>query len=87
MTGYDARAATMDVSAAPGGVEGTPVGSPATPAPISERMARAYEGFLGMPVGVVLALMWVAGAALLGSCALVLYIVGTVLVPWMVGAL
>ena len=40
-----------------------------------------------MPVGVVLALMWVAGAALLGSCALVLYIVGTVLVPWMVGAL
>jgi hypothetical protein len=42
-------------------------------------MARAYERFLEMPVGVVLALLWLAGAALPGSCALVLYAVVSVL--------
>jgi hypothetical protein len=33
---------------------------------------RAYEGFLGMPVPVVLAALWAAGAAMLASGALVL---------------
>jgi hypothetical protein len=42
-------------------------------------MVRAYEGFLELPVWVVLATMWVAGATLLGSCALVVYMVGSVL--------
>ena len=50
-------------------------------------MARAYEGFLGLPVWVVLAAMWVAGAMLLGSCALVVvYVVGSVLLRAVVGS-
>ncbi len=34
---------------------------------------RVYEGFLGLPVPVILALLWVAGAALLGAAATVAY--------------
>jgi hypothetical protein len=49
-------------------------------------MAPAYEGFLGLPVWVVLAAMWVAGAMLLGSCALVVYVVGSVLLRAVVGS-
>lgn len=33
-----------------------------------------YERLLGLPVWIVLAAMWVAGVALLGSCALALYV-------------
>jgi hypothetical protein len=55
--------------------------------PCSEADGRAYEGFLGLPVLVVLAVMWVAGAALLGSCALVVYMVGSVLLLTVVGSL
>ena len=29
-----------------------------------EDLARAYEGFLGLPVPIVLAALWLAGAAL-----------------------
>jgi hypothetical protein len=36
----------------------------------------SYERFLELPVAGVLAVMWVAGAALLGSCALTLYLLG-----------
>ena len=36
----------------------------------------SYERFLELPVPIVLAVMWVAGAALLGSCALTLYLLG-----------
>jgi hypothetical protein len=46
----------------------------------------AYERFLEMPVPVVLAVLWVAGVALLGSCALMLYMLGTSLVSVVVGA-
>ena len=34
---------------------------------------RAYEGFLELPVPVVLAVLWVAGAVLEGSCIAALY--------------
>jgi hypothetical protein len=37
---------------------------------------RAYEGFLELPVPVVLAVLWVAGAVLEGSCVAALYAVG-----------
>ena len=37
----------------------------------------SYERFLELPVAGVLAVMWVAGAALLGSCALTLYLLGS----------
>jgi hypothetical protein len=39
---------------------------------------RSYEKrFLELPVAIVLAMMWVAGAALMGSCALTLYFLGS----------
>jgi len=37
----------------------------------------AYERFLQLPVPVVLAVLWLAGMALLTSCVLILYMVGT----------
>jgi len=38
-------------------------------------MGRVYEErFLGMPVAAVLVTMWLAGAAIMGSCALLLYL-------------
>lgn len=86
-TSFDTSAADMNVSAATAGVERPSVGSPGTTTPVSGPIARAYERFLGMPVLVFLAVMWVAGAALLGSCALVLYTVGSHLVPVIAGAL
>ena len=35
---------------------------------------RAYERFLDLQVAVVLAILWLAGVALIGLCALVLYL-------------
>lgn len=72
MTSYKAQATVMDDRAATVGVKEAPVVSPTPSTPTAGPMARAYERFLKMPVGVVLALLWLAGAALLGSCALVL---------------
>ena len=37
---------------------------------------RAYEGFLELPVPVVLAVLWVAGSVLEGLCIAALYAVG-----------
>jgi hypothetical protein len=42
-------------------------------------VARAYERFLELPVAIVLAATWVAGVALLGTCALILYLFGSLL--------
>ena len=39
----------------------------------------AYERFLGMPVPVVLGVLWLGGLALLGSCVLMLYALATLL--------
>ena len=52
-----------------------------------EGVASAYEGFLELPPVVVVLVMWVAGAVLLGSCALVLYWVGSVVVRSLAGSL
>ena len=51
-----------------------------------EEAANAYEGFLELPQAVVLLVLWVAGVALIGSCALVLYWVGRVLVGSIAGS-
>ena len=41
-------------------------------------VVRSYERwFLELPRAIVLAVMWVAGTALLGSCALTLYLLGS----------
>jgi hypothetical protein len=37
----------------------------------------AYERFLGMPVPVVLTVLWLGGMMLLGSCVLMLYALAT----------
>ena len=43
-----------------------------------ERSSLAtYERFLELPVWAVLATLWLSGAALLGTCALMLYVLGT----------
>jgi len=49
-------------------------------------MGQAYERFLGLPPAFVLLVMWVAGAALLGSIALVLYATGWALVQLAAGS-
>ena len=85
-TSFDTPAADINVSAATSRVEEAPVGSPWTSTPISGPIAQAYERFLEMPVLVVLAVMWVAGATLLGSLALALYMVGSLLVQVIAGA-
>jgi len=36
-------------------------------------LARAYEPFLELPVPIVLAVLWLAGAAFMGVCGLALY--------------
>jgi hypothetical protein len=85
-TSYEARAVnTTNVLASTAQAEGIAEGS--TAAPAARKLARAYEGFLGLPVWVVLAAMWVAGAMLLGSCAVVVYVVGSVLLRAVVGSL
>jgi hypothetical protein len=57
-------------------VEGAP---PKTrrPAALSLTIWRAYERFLGLSVLVVLAVLWVAGAAILGLSSLILYLAGS----------
>ena len=43
-------------------------------------IGRAYQGFLELPVLVVLGVLWVAGVAMLGSCVLVAYAIISTLV-------
>jgi hypothetical protein len=52
----------------------------APPSSTSSRIGRAYEGFLELPVVVVLGVMWLAGAAFMGSFALVVYLAGAALI-------
>ena len=86
-TTQDARAAhTTNAFAPTARAEGSVAGPSNAPANAPKRLARAYEGFLEMPVLVVLAVMWVAGAALLSSCALVLYVAGSLLVRAIAGS-
>jgi hypothetical protein len=47
--------------------------SSTTAAPVSTRIGLAYEWFLQLPVALVLLAMWMAGTALLGACALLMY--------------
>jgi hypothetical protein len=52
-----------------------------------EGVATAYEWFLNLPPVVPLLVMWVVGLAILGTCALVVYWVGRLLVGLMAGAI
>ena len=66
--------------------EEAPVPKQRTTSSVSAGIGRAYERFLGLPVWVVLSIMWVGGAALLGACALAVYVVASVLVGIAAGA-
>jgi hypothetical protein len=46
----------------------------------------SYERFLQMPVAVVLTVLWLGGMALLSSCVLMLYTLGTLLASVSAGA-
>jgi hypothetical protein len=46
----------------------------------------AYERFLGMPVPLVLSVLWLGGLALLGSCVLMLYALATLTSQLVTGA-
>ncbi len=54
--------------------------SSATPAPLSVGIGRVYEQFLELPVAFVLGVLWLAGAALMGSCALLLVLAVSALI-------
>ena len=66
--------------------EGAPT-PPTAPTPISAGIGRAFEWFLRLPVVILLPVLWVAGAAVLGSCGLVLYVAGAELARSLAGSL
>jgi hypothetical protein len=47
---------------------------------LNGREGRTYERFLGLPVAVVVAVLWLVGAMLVGMGVLVLYLGGLALV-------
>jgi hypothetical protein len=49
-------------------------------------LSSIYEGFLGLPVPVVLTVLWFGGIALLGSCVLALYALAPLLAQVVTGA-
>jgi hypothetical protein len=55
-------------------------GDPCTQRAHGRGVPAAYERFLGWPVAVVLAMLWLGGLTLLSLCALALYLVGALLV-------
>jgi hypothetical protein len=50
-------------------------------------LGRTYERFLGLPPALVLAVLWAAGVAILGSIALVLCSIGWALVQAAAGSI
>ncbi len=75
MTTENPPAAVGDISTATPVAPVRPRTSSTTTPPVSVGVGRAYERFLELPVGVVVGLMWLAGAALIGSFALAVYLV------------
>jgi len=83
---YDAQTGHVDLFEPAAEAVGIAAGSASNATPTPKRLAQAYERFLEMPVWAVLAVMWVAGAVLLGSCALALYMVGSLVVGTIAGS-
>jgi hypothetical protein len=46
---------------------------------LRERIQRAYERFLELPVPIVLGILWLAGIVLIGFIAIAFYFYGTLL--------
>ena len=73
-TSYEAQAVHTNVLASTAQAEGIAAGSPSTAAPTPKRMvARAYEGFLELPVPLVLMVLWFLGALMLGAVVMGIY--------------
>jgi hypothetical protein len=53
---------------------------------LNGREGRRYERFLGLPIVVVVAVLWLVGAMLVGMGVLVLYLGRLVLVQTLAGA-
>ena len=79
-TSHNSQGTVVNSFAATAQVEATPSPQQGSSAPLSVAIGRAYERFLEMPVAFVLGVMWLAGMALIGSCALVLYLVVSALI-------
>ena len=60
--------------------------SSAAPPLSAGTIGRAYERFLELPVVVVLAVLWLLGGAIIGSCLLAIYLYGLALVRILLGA-
>jgi hypothetical protein len=76
-----AAARKVTEATAPVEIEATsPVQPRTSSAPLSVGIATAFERFLEMPVAFVLGVVWVAEVALMGSCALVLYLAVSALI-------
>jgi hypothetical protein len=85
---HNARTTDTNVSAPTKQAEGIAAGSSRSAAPAPpKRMDRAFEWLSGLPVWVVVPVMWAVGAALLGSGALALWVVGSLVVQAMAGSL
>ena len=65
-TGHDYHMESWSKHNPPLGMESTPKHTPL--------LLRVYEQFLELPVPIVLAVMWLAVAALIGLCGLALYL-------------
>jgi hypothetical protein len=78
-TSYDTQAA-LNGTAKRARVAATPLLPGRTSASLSVRIGQAYERFLEMPVSLIIVVVWFAGAALLGSCVLVMYLVVSALI-------
>jgi hypothetical protein len=50
-----------------------------------ERIERIYERLLRLPLPVILAVLWLGGIVLLGSCVLVIYLYISALVRMLLG--
>jgi hypothetical protein len=83
---HERRQASMDVRETRAG-DGVVPKAHKAPARHPSAAARAYGGFLELPVALVLAVMWLAGAALLGSTALVLYSAAWAMLRLVVGSI
>ncbi len=64
----------IDRAPAKARTQDTPATKRRTTATVSVGIGLAYERFLELPVPVVLLVMWVVGVALLGACALLVYV-------------
>jgi hypothetical protein len=51
----------------------------------NDQVGRTYERFLGVPVAVVIAVLWLVGAVLVGTSVLVVYLGGLLLVRTLSG--